>query len=166
MTGMPDRGPQTACRCLTGLICCLLLLTGGCGRKAPPRPPAAEPLPVVAGLAAKRVQASGLLQPPSVALTWTLMPLSDRMGKDAGFALYRDALPISAGACPSCPPRYELVAQVPYTPAAPRVDAGFRFQHIDTVVAGYRYRYQVALRLADGRQADPSETVEVIIDGN
>jgi hypothetical protein len=90
--------------------------------------------------------------------------LAGRLARDARFALYRDALPSSAGACPDCPPRYELVAQVPYDPDAPLVDRGLVFQYVETVAAGYRYRYRVALRLVDGRQGDPSETVEVTLD--
>jgi hypothetical protein len=56
------------------------------------------------------------------------------------------------------------VAQVPYDPDAPLVDRGLVFQYVETVAAGYRYRYRVALRLVDGRQGDPSETVEVTLD--
>ena len=99
-----------------------------------------------------------------VTLTWTLAPLTGRLAREARFALYRDALPVSVGTCPNCPPQFELVAQVPYDPSAPRGDMGLLFNYVETVAAGYRYRYQVALRLDNGRQGDPSETVEVTFD--
>jgi len=146
---------------LVGLICTLSFAVG-CGRKAPPKPPAAKPLPVATDLTVK-------LDDGRVTLTWVLAPLGAYLAKEARFALYRDELPVSAGACPTCPARYQLVAQPPYDPDAPRTDLGLRFQYSETVAAGqvaagYRYRYQVALRLADGRQGQPSTSVEVTLD--
>jgi hypothetical protein len=114
-------------------------------------------LPVATELNAK-------LAGDQVQLTWTLAPLEGRLAKNARFALYRDALPVSAGACPTCPSRYELVAQVPYNPNAPRGGKGLVFEFVDAVAVGYRYRYQVTLRLAKDRQGDPSEPVEVTLE--
>lgn len=139
------------------LLVCLLLISVGCGRKAPPRAPQARPLPVVRNLTAS-------VHEGRVALTWKLTALERRLAKDARFALYRDELPLSAGACPTCPPRYVLVAQVAYNPEAPQGEDGHLFQYAETVSGGFRYRYQVALRLANGRQGDPSESVEVTLD--
>lgn len=139
------------------LLACLVLFTVGCGRKAPPRPPQARPLPVVRNLTAS-------VDKGVVALTWELAVLERRLAKGARFALYRDELPLSAGACSSCPPRYVLVAQVAYSAEAPQGKSGHLFQYSETVLGGFRYRYQVALRLANGRQGDPSESVEVILD--
>jgi hypothetical protein len=156
-TGMGDRSRRVGARCRIALLCALLLFAVGCGRKAPPRPPAAKPLPKVSGLAAR-------LDGDRVTITWKLTPLAGRLAKDARFALYRDALPSSVDVCPNCPPRYELVAQVPYDPNAPLVDKVLVFQYVETVATGYRYRYQVVLRLASGRQGDPPDPVEVILD--
>lgn len=155
--GMAKRRRWAGRRCRIGLLCALVLIATGCGRKAPPRPPRAEPLPVATGLTAK-------LAGDQVLLAWTLAPLAGRMAQEARFALYRDALPAGAGACPNCPPQYELVAQLPYDPNAPRVNRDLVFKFVDSVAVGYRYRYQVALRLSNGRQGDPSETVEVTLD--
>jgi hypothetical protein len=134
-----------------------LLLVGGCGRKAPPKPPQTAPLPVVTNL---RAESDG----DRVQLSWTLAPLEGRLARESQFAIYRDALPMSAGDCPTCPPRYQRVAQVSYNPDADRTDGTLSFQYTEAVARGYRYRYQVALRLIDGRQGEPSETVEVIFE--
>jgi hypothetical protein len=151
---------------LVGLLASLLFIHG-CGRKAPPKPPQAEPLPVVKALTAELAEAR-------VRLSWTMAPLTDRLAHEAEFVIYRDALSLAAGDCPTCPPQYELVAQLPYDPDAARNNAarmdatepngGLKFQYIETVAGGYRYRYQVALRLVDGRQGEPSKSVEVTFD--
>lgn len=153
---MRDRRHALQRLILAGLVCGLLLSVG-CGRKAPPRAPQAQPLPVARNL-------SATVHDGLVALSWELAALELRLAKDARFALYRDELPLSAGACPTCPPRYQLVAEVPYDPEAPQGKSGHIFQYSETVADGFRYRYQVALRLANGRQGDPSESVEVMLD--
>jgi hypothetical protein len=142
---------------LASLVCGLLLFSVSCGRKAPPRAPKARPLPVARNLTAK-------VHGGRVVLTWELMPLESRLAKDARFALYRDELPLGAGACATCPPRYQLVAQVPYDPETNQGKIGHIFQYSETVADGFRYRYQVALRLTNGRQGEPSKTVEVMLD--
>ncbi|MEJ2642833.1 MAG: hypothetical protein P8010_25060, partial [Desulfosarcinaceae bacterium] len=75
-----------------------------------------------------------------------------------------DALSVSAGDCPTCPPHYQLMARVPYDPNAAVTNGELNFQYTQTVAGGYRYRYQVALRLVDGRQGEPSEPVEVTLE--
>ena len=157
MLKMYKRGRGGRSRCAIALLCALLLWAGGCGRKAPPRPPEADPLPVATNLKAQR-------QGDQVLLTWALAPLSGRLAKDARFAVYRDDQPVDAPACPGCPPRYVLVAQLPYNPNAPLGEMGLGFQFSDPVAAGHRYRYQIALRLNDGRQGEPTQSVEVTID--
>lgn len=142
---------------LTGLVCGLLLASLGCGRKAPPRAPDTPPLPVASNLTA-------IIQAEKVVLAWELVPLERRLAKAARFAIYRDELPLSAGACPTCPPRYQLVAQVPYDPEVAAGETGQLFRYSETVASGFRYRYQVALRLANGRQGDSSNMVEVMLD--
>jgi hypothetical protein len=163
---MPKPRPRRANLLLLGLLAGLLV-AGGCGRKAPPRPPRAEPLPVVGNLT---VGHTG----DQVQLSWTSTPLSGRLAQDAQFAIYRDALSLTVGECPTCPPHFQLVAEVPYEPTAARMDAartgaadtngGLTFHYTETVAGGYRYRYQVALRLVDGRQGEPSEPVEVTLE--
>jgi hypothetical protein len=158
MAGPHRRGARLL---LLGLLAGLLA-AGGCGRKAPPRPPQAEPLPVVKDLLAR-------LDGERVALSWTLPPLTGRLAQDAQFAIYRDDLSVSAGDCPTCPPHYQLVARVPYDPNAVRINAArrgekLRFQYTETVAGGYRYRYQVALRLVNGRQGEPSQPAEVTLE--
>ena len=139
------------------LVCSLLLVSFGCGRKAPPRVPNAQPLPVVRNLTVSVNEAT-------VVLTWEMAPLERRLAKDARFALYRDELPLSAEPCSTCPPRFQLVAQVAYDPQAAQGASGRVFTYSETIVGGSRYRYQVALRLDNGRQGEPSKTVEVMLD--
>lgn len=140
-------------RLLLGLLASLFLMHG-CGRKAPPKPPRAEPLPVAKALTAE-------LEGDRVRLSWTLAPLADRLAQDAQFVIYRDALSLTKGDCPTCPPHYQLVAEVPYDPHAADTGGELTFQYTETVAGGYRFRYQVALRLVDGRQGEPSQPVEV-----
>lgn len=142
---------------LMSLVCGLLLFSPGCGRKAPPQAPKARPLPVARNLTAK-------VDAGRVVLSWELTPLESRLAKDARFALYRDELPLSAEACSTCPPRFHLVAQVSYDPEAALGASGRMFTYSETVAGGFRYRYQVALRLTNGRQGEPSKTVEVTLD--
>ncbi|MDJ0780786.1 MAG: hypothetical protein QNJ22_02390 [Desulfosarcinaceae bacterium] len=156
---MPDPRRRSGGVVMVILLCGLLgpLVALGCGRKAPPKPPQRPPLPQAADLAVQ-------LQADRVRLIWTLAPLEAPLAAVAHFVVHRDALALSAGPCADCPPRYEMVGRVAYTPNAPRRDGALRFQFTETVAAGFRYRYQVALRLADGRQGEPSKPVEVTRD--
>ena len=137
--------PQAA---LILVFCCLVIQTGACGRKAPPRPPRKPDLPAVQDLQAVVMQTG-------VQLTWSIPFTAE--GVD-GFNLYRSGPDTVEEDCPSCPRAYELIRTV-------NVKAGqIYFQVIDRSIKleGHFY-YRVIPSDAHDQLGPDSNEAEVVV---
>ena len=130
------------------LFCCLGLVAGACGKKAPPRPPRRPDLPVVKDLDAVVLETG-------VQLSWSI-PF-DSEGVDE-FNLYRSKPETVEEACPSCPRGYELIRNVNVKPGQTF------FQVVDrNIEAEGRYYYRVIPLDERGRPGPDSNEAEVIV---
>lgn len=110
---------------MISVLCCLALVPGACGKKAPPRPPRELGLPAVRDLQAT-VAEIGVL------LTWTL-PSAD--AAVAGFNIYRSKPQRDAPPCTACPPEYDMISSVKAEPGQTR------FEEVDRDVQGKGFLY-------------------------
>jgi hypothetical protein len=118
----------------------------GCGRKGPPVPPKAKPVPVVSDLAV-------VLEDGEARLSWSI-PEGEGMAAIDRFIVYRHRQPLLAPVCETCPVSFTRVAEV----EARRSPV----THTESIEPGYRYQYKVMGRTADGRTGGSSNTVELI----
>jgi hypothetical protein len=116
-----------------------MLFAVGCGKKALPIPPnRIAPAPVL--------NFKGELKEGQVLLAWSLpeQPAETSNGKRnvalAAVLVYRSKLPVEAGGCKNCPPRFELIAKL-----APPPGGVGAMRYSDTLQKGFRYTYKVVL---------------------
>jgi len=131
------------------LLCCLVLLLAGCGKKGPPRAPHQEELPKVNNLQAVAVDTG-------VKLTWALDSSVEDM---IGFNVFRSKVQSEISDCPGCTRDFELVATI-------RVKSGETlFQLVDQYVEGKgRFYYKVRPFDKQDRPGPDSNESRVIIE--
>ena len=129
------------------VVCGVLLgMVMGCGRKGPPVPPKAKPVPVVGDLAVT-------LEDGEARLSWSI-PEGEEMAAIDRFTVYRHRQPLLAPVCETCPVSFTRVAELDARRSP--------VTYTEPIEPGYRYRYKVMGRTEDGRTGGGSNTVELI----
>ena len=123
------------------LIGALILMSAGCGVKAPPVPPDAKP-PGVATL-------THTLENGTLVLSWTLAAGSST---PQSYTIYRFRVPLADPPCEGCPLVFTRVKTVP---------ADGRESGAETVSLeqGYHYGFKITATDAGGREGPDSGTV-------
>ena len=144
------RGPgHIFCVALSILI--MAFGAAGCGKKGPPVPPDALPLPVAGQLA-------GELSGDLLTLSWKI-PEHVSFAKPDGFYVYRSKT-AAGDDCENCPYIFEKVSEV-------SARGGFfrglaeKATYRETLEKGHIYRYKVMAYTDGGLTGDWSEVVEV-----
>lgn len=133
-----------------------LIAAGSCGKKAPPKAPVKENLPVAEKLESE-VRGSSLI------LKWSLTESPEEKKPDpAGFVVYRAKTPLSKD-CPECPGDFERAGWVAYRSGRIVPDTWY-FE--DRVEPGYVYMYRIRCYSDSGRVGRESETVKYSIPGS
>ena len=79
----------------------------GCGKKAPPKPPLHEALPIVTDL-------SYSIDGNKLKLTWTVPGVKQKVKSAlSGFVIYRSKKPFSGSECLNCPVLFKRIADIP-----------------------------------------------------
>ncbi|MFW6081851.1 MAG: hypothetical protein ACOC7W_08050 [Desulfosalsimonas sp.] len=134
----------------------VLIAAGSCGKKAPPKAPVKENLPVAEKLESE-VRGSSLI------LKWSLPESSEEKTPDpAGFVVFRAKTPVGED-CPECPVNFERAGWVAYR-SGRIVPETWYFE--DTVEPGYVYRYRIRCYSDAGRLGRESETVKYTMRGS
>ena len=142
MTRRPNE-PFPCCR--TAVVLIIIMLLGACGKKAPPVPPRAAPLPVVSDLKIA-------IEDKSVVLRWRTDKTADGV---EGYTVYRATTDLSAGECPGCPVIFQKIDRVMDKGA----DAALMFS--EPVPPGFRYTYKVRPFYSSGGEGPDSNMAVV-----
>jgi predicted small lipoprotein YifL len=132
------------------MMLAMVVITGGCGKKGPPEPPAGSRPPRVKDLGYD-------LNKNTLKLSWTLPPLDEKAQLPiTGFFIYRAQQPLSEEECPNCPIMFKIIGDVPvreWGSGQPLIT------FTDSIEAGYRYTYKVIAYSADGIRSRNSNFV-------
>ena len=125
----------------------------GCGKKAPPVAPQAEPVPAVKNLEGRR-------EGDRVVLTWRVPNgLTHQTATVEGYRVYRSKQPLSTQACSGCPLFFKRVGAVPLESQG----AGDKpLVYTDTVERGYHYVYKVIAVSPAAVESGPSNLVDIL----
>ncbi|MEW5910601.1 MAG: hypothetical protein AB1659_12420 [Thermodesulfobacteriota bacterium] len=133
------------------LVLCILT---GCGKKGPPVPPGAKPVPPIADL---RVT----LGNNRIWLSWSIPDDVKKMKTEIkGFSIYRSKTSSSEPECTDCPAAYKRIAQIPHVSQTKISGTEVPISYEDRVEPGNRYIYTVSLILEDGRESPASNPVQ------
>lgn len=118
----------------------------GCGKKAPPLPPHANPVPPVTDLSCE-------LQGSRAVLSWTI-PDEVKQGAfgEGEVMISRARTRLTGELCPECPLAYERIAVLPISRAEGEPAPGYD----EEVQPGFRFTYRVVLHMVSGRSSEPS----------
>ncbi len=138
-------------------VCIFIFLTTvlmGCGKKAPPIAPQRFILPAVNDLSYR-------LTDSTLSLNWTLPETKKTKITDiAGCIVFRARTAVSESDCPTCPPKFESVADLP-PGVAGQTNQNLKAMNYSEILAqGYRYTYKVNCYSATGISGKDSNTIE------
>jgi hypothetical protein len=138
-------------------VCILIFLNSvltGCGKKAPPVAPQRFIPPAVNDLSYR-------LTGSTVHLNWTLPETKKTKITDiAGCIVYRARTAVSESDCPTCPPKFESVADLPPGVAGQTNQNLKAMSYSEILTQGYRYTYKVNCYPATGESGRDSNRVE------
>ncbi len=138
-------------------ICIFIFLNTfliGCGKKAPPVPPQRFIPPVVNDLSYR-------LAGSTLNLNWTLPEIKKTKTTDiAGCIVFRARTSVSESDCPTCPPKFESVADLPFGVDNQTKKNLKTMNYGESLTQGYRYTYKVNCYSAKGVSGQDSNTVE------
>ncbi len=135
---------------LSGVICAgLLLLSAGCGKKAPPIVPREKPLTAVADLKAE-------LDQGHVTLTWTHSP-ENRSA--VSYVVLRAQRELSQPECSDCPMVYQKAGAIKLSKSLRKEKHGLDFSQ--DLAVGFRYTFSVRPIHSSGAQGPDSNRVVI-----
>jgi hypothetical protein len=126
----------------------------GCGKKAPPVPPRRYIPPAVNDLSYRLVGST-------LSLKWTLPEVKKTKKTDiAGCIVFRARTSVSGSDCPTCPPKFESVADLPLGVDSQTKQNLKTMNYHESLAQGYRYTYKVNCYSAKGIFGQDSNRVE------
>ena len=128
----------------------------GCGKKAPPKPPLHEVLPIVNDL-------SYSIDGDELKLTWTVPKVKQKVKSGpSGFVIYRSKKLFSESECLNCPVLFKRIADIPIKVN----DSGNLKKNIITyneiLEKGCRYIYKVTVYADNGVTGDDSNQIDFV----
>lgn len=133
----------------------IMILSPACGKKAPPRPPGATPLPAINSL--KSTTRGEVLW-----LTWSIPEkMGDRISDVVGFVIYRSKVATIGSSCENCPVVFKKLNQVPLEGAFSKGIGKEIFSFEDVLEINHRYVYQVSTLTSSGQESPGSNQVTV-----
>ncbi|MCF8111840.1 MAG: hypothetical protein K9J85_10170 [Desulfobacteraceae bacterium] len=144
------------CTAFCAALAFALIAAGSCGKKAPPKAPENQNLPLAEKLESE-------IRGNSLILKWSLRQSpEEKISDPAGFVVYRAKTPVGKD-CPGCPVNFERAGWVAYR-SGRIVPETWYFE--DTVEPGYVYRYRIRCYSDTGRLGRESETVKYTMRGS
>jgi hypothetical protein len=122
----------------------VMLVLGGCGRKAPPTVPDRSALMAVNDL-------KGSVSNGTVKLTWSHRPAN---AGAVGYIVLRAQLALAKPECPECPQVFQKVDTVPVSRSQRKQTVEMVYLH--DVVDGFRYTFNVRPYQSSGSQGPDS----------
>lgn len=127
----------------------------GCGKKAGPRPPHQRP-PAAVSLASST-------EGDVLTLTWDIADNLMNFGEEAaGFMVYRSKISLSDADCPTCPPKFERVADIQTVRDSSGEYLKDNWRYRETLATGYQYTYKVTPYTETGTLGGDSNSVKLI----
>lgn len=124
----------------------------GCGRKLPPSPPDQLPTAAVADLTHE-------VRDGRITLAWSMPgPVEKKLGRVAGFKIFRARQDAAEAECSTCPVRYRLIGDLPSRSKA----AGSRLEFSEPLEAGFKHFYKVAAYSEKNVRAKDSNVVVLV----
>jgi hypothetical protein len=125
-----------------------------CGKKTPPVPPQRFIPPAVNDLSYR-------LADSTLSLDWTLPAIKkNKTTYIAGCIVFRARTSVSESDCPTCPPKFESVADLPFGVNNQTKKNLKTMNYGESLAQGYRYTYKVNCYSARGVSGRDSNTVE------
>ena len=124
----------------------------GCGKKGPPVPPQRFIPPAVNDLSYRLVGTT-------LSLSWTL-PEVKKTTDIAGCIVFRDRTSVSESDCPTCPPKFKSVADLPLGSASQTKQNLKTMKYNESLAQGYRYTYKVNCYSTQGVSGQDSNRIE------
>ncbi len=126
----------------------------GCGKKALPVPPQRFIPPAINDLSYR-------LAGSTLNLNWTLPEIKKTKTTDiAGCIVFRARTSVSESDCPTCPPKFESVADLPLGVDSQTKQNLKAMNYSEPLTQGYRYTFKVNCYSAKGVSGQDSNTVE------
>ena len=128
----------------------------GCGKKAPPKPPLHEVLPIVTDL-------SYSIDEDKLKLTWTVPKVKQKVKSDlSGFVIYRSKKPFSESDCLNCPVVFKRIANIPINANSSGNLKKDIITYNEILEKGCRYIYKVTVYADNGVTGDDSNQIDFV----
>lgn len=133
---------------LAALVCVVIWIMDGCGKKTLPIPPVSFSPPAVESL-------EYAIDQDRVTLSWSYSAYERQQGDSpvSGFLVYVSVDPLSDDLCRDCPLTFKRIGEVPY-----HGEPAFLFYH--TLRHGYVYTYKVLPYSHDGVKGNLPMTIQ------
>jgi hypothetical protein len=138
------------------ILLTVVIVTGSCGKKGPPKPPSGNEPPQVRDLTYTITQ-------NTLKLSWTI-PATTAKAKSAvsGFLIFRYQQAAYERECPNCPVIFRQVGDVPARRAGSGQTGGAPLTFTQTIEPGYRYIYKVKAYDDEGTASSDSNLVQFL----
>lgn len=139
---------------VTAVLCALILLTYGCGKKGDPSVIGLSSPGAVSDLSASR-------EGDFVKLDWSV---AEKTGDIGRISILRNRMQIGSGECPGCPRAYESLADArPKDLKSVGSDGSFSYRD-DSVERGFQYLYIIVVHSSTGQRGEDSNIAEVVFE--
>ena len=128
----------------------------GCGKKAPPKPPLHEILPIVNDL-------SYSIDGDKLKLAWTVPKVKQKVTSGlSGFVIYRSKKPFSESECLNCPVFFKRIADIPIKAKGAGNLKKDIITYNEILEKGCRYIYKVTGYTDNGVKGDDSNQIDFV----
>ncbi len=128
----------------------------GCGKKAPPKPPFYEVLPIINDL-------SYSIDGDKLKLTWTVPGVNQKIKSGlSGFVIYRSKKPFSKSECLNCPVVFKRIANMPIKAKGSGNLKKDIITYNEILEKGCKYIYKVTVCADNGMTGDDSNQIDFV----